>query len=201
MYIRYLKYVLRHKYYVMKECFELAKSRGVRSLYWRGIVHDLSKFLPDEFIPYARYFYGDYPSWNKVKFIPGWTSKTKEDVEKDFDIAWLKHQKRNKHHWQYWLLQEDDGGLKTLKMPEQYMLEMVADWHGAGMAIHGKKETDKWYEKNYLKMKLHIDTRNSVEWYIGMCFIWGMNDYEFAPKERLALEGLEETKWKWSAIK
>ena len=36
-----------------------------------------------------------------------YTGRTKEDVEHDFDVAWLHHQKRNKHHWQYWLLSPD----------------------------------------------------------------------------------------------
>ena len=54
MYYKYLQYVIKHKYYVMIECFKVG-------LYWRGLVHDMSKFRPSEFIPYARYFYGDYP--------------------------------------------------------------------------------------------------------------------------------------------
>jgi len=54
-YLQYLSYVLRHKWHVSLECFH-------HGLYWRGITHDLSKFLPDEFIPYARYFYGSYRS-------------------------------------------------------------------------------------------------------------------------------------------
>lgn len=46
---RYLKYILRHKYFVMVECFK-------RDLYWQGITHDLSKFSLQEFVPYMNSF-------------------------------------------------------------------------------------------------------------------------------------------------
>jgi len=59
-YLKYLKYVLVHKYYVFIECFKVG-------LFWRGIMHDMSKFFPDEFLPYARYFYGEYPGHKDYK--------------------------------------------------------------------------------------------------------------------------------------
>ena len=49
-YIAYLKYVLRHKRYVAQERFR-------EGMYWRAFVHDMSKFLPSEFIPYAKHFH------------------------------------------------------------------------------------------------------------------------------------------------
>jgi len=50
-YIKYLWYIVRHKYFVMVECW-------ARGLFWRGVSHDFSKLLPSEFVPYANYFYG-----------------------------------------------------------------------------------------------------------------------------------------------
>lgn len=47
----YLKYVLRHKYFVFREGLKL----GVPIL--SLILHDWDKFLPDEWFPYARTFY------------------------------------------------------------------------------------------------------------------------------------------------
>ena len=158
MYWRYLKYVLKHKWYVMMECFKMG-------LYWRGIMHDMSKFRPDEFIPYARYFYGDYEPWDKVKLhMPGPSySLSKEGVKEAFDAAWLKHQKRNPHHWQYWLLQNDTDGLQILEMPKKYALEMICDWIGAGLAITGKRDVWEWYEKNKDNMQLHPVTIHRVD--------------------------------------
>jgi hypothetical protein len=42
MIIKYLNYLLRHKWYVGIECFK-------KGLIWRGLVHDLSKFLQANF--------------------------------------------------------------------------------------------------------------------------------------------------------
>jgi hypothetical protein len=50
-FFKYLKYVIRHKWYVFLECCNLG-------IPFRGIFHDLSKFLPDEFFPYMNHFYG-----------------------------------------------------------------------------------------------------------------------------------------------
>lgn len=43
------------------------------------------------------------------------------------------------------------------------MLEMVADWIGAGIAITGKMEVWEWYKANRNNMTLHPETRNDVE--------------------------------------
>jgi len=137
-YIKYLNYVIRHKWYVFLECWKVG-------IIWQGITHDFSKLLPSEFFPYSIYFYGNGKN------------------DKEFDNAWLLHQKRNPHHWQYWLLYEDEGALKTLDMPLEYRKEMLCDWRGAGKAITGKDNTEKWYEINKNKMLLHRDTRNWVE--------------------------------------
>ena len=145
----YLKTVLRHKWFVFWECWRLAPnySRHKWALRWRGVVHDLSKFRPSEWGPYARYFYGQ-----------------KDDQA--FDLAWLCHQKRNPHHWQWWVLREDDGGTKVMEMPLVYMLEMVCDWRGAGRA-YGNADTLGWYEKNRENMRLGPETRAWVEHELG----------------------------------
>ena len=139
IYWKYLKYVLRHKYYVMIECFRIG-------LYWRGTMHDLSKFYPSEFIPYAQFFYGNYPSLSDIHGDArnSYTGKFKETVKTQFDFAWLKHQKRNPHHWQWWLLQNDTDGFVALDMSDDYINEMICDWIGAGMAITGKREYKEW---------------------------------------------------------
>lgn len=76
----------------------------------RGLLHDASKLKPSEWMPYANYFYGGpWPDWNQAKHqCPGYPyGRTRQGVESEFDVAWLHHQKRNKHHWQYWLLVKD----------------------------------------------------------------------------------------------
>jgi hypothetical protein len=47
----YAWYVLRHKWYVFRECCK-------RGIWLQGLIHDWSKLLPDEWGPYAGFFYG-----------------------------------------------------------------------------------------------------------------------------------------------
>jgi hypothetical protein len=160
---QYLKYVLRHKWYVFLWCCHYGIPLA-------GIVHDLSKFHPREWFPYVDYFYGGkYPErhYGDVRGALG-DKYTQPWVNARFDEAWNHHQKRNPHHWQYWLLQNDDGTTKVLEMPLRCCKEMLADWRGAGMAISGKDNTPQWYTKNRDKMILHPDTRQLVECELGL---------------------------------
>ena len=139
MFWKYLNYVIKHKWYVFVECCKLG-------IPLRGLLHDNSKFSLDEFIPYMKFFYG-----NKV-------------IEPAvFDLAWLKHLHRNKHHWQYWVLKEDDGGLIAMEMSKRYMKEMFADWIGAGIAITGADNLDVWYATACKTMLLHKNTKRWIE--------------------------------------
>lgn len=139
-FFKYLMYVLRHKWYVFRECAN-------HGIVWRGIVHDMSKFLPSEWFVYMRYFYVN-----------------KESNKHNFKLAFLKHQNRNPHHWQYWV----DSRNYAYAMPNVYAMEMICDWIGAGKA-QGKghpTEVKEWYDENKFDMKLHKQTRRLVEDYI-----------------------------------
>jgi len=156
-YLKYLNYVLRHKWFVFLECCMVGS-------YWQGITHDVSKLRPSEFIPYARYFYGDYPEYDeKLVYRCGHTGPFKEDIQRRFDKAWLYHIHRNPHHWQFWLLKEDDGPLKNIPIPMKYLKGMLADWRGAGRAITGKDNTPDWYKTNKENINLNGADRAWVE--------------------------------------
>jgi hypothetical protein len=150
-YLQYIWYLARHKWFVLLECWRVG-------LYWRGLKHDASKILPSEFIPYANFFYGRKPA---KRDSTGYYKPT-DTGDAAFDFAWLLHQKRNDHHWQWWLLPEDEGGVKILPMSPNARLEMLCDWRGAGRA-QGTPDTVKWYEANKHKLQLHPDTREWVE--------------------------------------
>ena len=152
--IGYGKYLLRHKWFVMVECFR-------HGMIWRGLVHDLSKFRTSEWLPYAQYFYLPNGQTRYSKSAKGYMHKIGEEAR--FDFAWLLHQKRNRHHWQWWVLPEDDGGTKTLDMPDKYIQEMVCDWIGASRAQGHGRDIKPWYEKNKDKMQRHPVTREYVE--------------------------------------
>lgn len=142
---------MHHKYFVFAEGLKLGVPLWI--LFW----HDWDKLLPDEFIPYARCFYK-----------PDGTGQYLESTA--FARAWMLHQHRNNHHWQYWLLTLDSGETKALHMPEVYRLEMMADWHGAGRAYKKPEDgawtpqdTVDWYEKGKATKQLHPMTRMWVE--------------------------------------
>jgi len=141
---QYLKYVLRHKWFVFQECLKL----GVPL--WIAILHDWDKFLPEMWFSYAACFYKSDGSNQYVETIA-------------YNQAWNGHAKRNKHHWQYWVLLEDEGKVIPLPMPDVYRREMLADWRGAGRAITGKDNTLSWYIDNFYKIKLHDDTRAWID--------------------------------------
>lgn len=137
--LKYLRYLILHKWHVGRACFR-------NGLYWQGIIHDWSKFLPSEWVAYADFFYGD------------------DIKDRDaFDRAWLLHQHRNPHHWQHWVLRNDNGTEVALAMPSKYALEMVCDWEGAGMVIAGTRDWPAWFEKNRGKMKLNPNTTLAIE--------------------------------------
>jgi len=147
--IQYALYVFKHK------CFVFVEACKLRILL-RGILHDLSKFLPDEWFPYAAHFYG------KARDEGKGYDRSHDLDDPAFNLAWLKHIHRNKHHWQYWLLQFDDGSARALPMPDKYRREMLADWRGAGRA-QGFTNTLEWYKRNKHNMILHPETRYWIE--------------------------------------
>jgi hypothetical protein len=136
-YWSYTKYLIKHKFFVFYAGMKYFPSIH---MFYRCIVHDLSKLSPLEFITYANCFYTQ--------------SGKSQYIETDaFNQAWNHHQKCNKHHWQYWQLKRDAGDVVNLKMPHIYVDEMLADWIGAGKAINGDwKNILKWFPANERKL-------------------------------------------------
>ena len=159
--LRYAWYLAKHKWFVFVACCGLGIPLA-------GIIHDWSKFLPDEWLPYARSFYG--PQYPKLLDIHGDernraldSGHYKEAIREAFDLAWLKHQHRNPHHWQFWVLREDSGKTKVLEMPDRYRREMLADWRGAGRAMGKGDDVRSWYRDHKGLMLLASETRAWIE--------------------------------------
>lgn len=113
-YLKYFKTICIHKWYVFIECCK-------QGIIWQGIIHDMSKFSPSEFIASARYFNGD-----------------KNDRE--YQYAWIHHKNHNKHHWQYWVdIDSETGEFILPNIPIKYMKEMYADMVGASKTYNRNK--------------------------------------------------------------
>ena len=145
IYWKYFKYVCEHKNNVFIECWKAG-------LYWRGFVHDLSKFLPSEFFPYAKFFM----ETNREKKY-----KKSDEDNMNFQRGWLLHQKRNKHHWNYWVSITRKNELIPLPMPEKYIKEMVCDWKGMSRVFGGS--WINYYKQNKKDMILHEFTIKKIQ--------------------------------------
>ena len=103
-------------------------------MYKQGLLHDLSKYTPQEFISSVKYFHGDK------------SPITYEKKELGYSKCWLHHKGRNKHHWEYWT-DRVSYELVSLEMPFNYMLESVLD----------KLAASKVYKKNEYTIDYPLD--------------------------------------------
>ena len=112
--------------------------------------HDHSKFQSNEYEAYDAYFYGGNKSY---------------EVVQNFKRAWLQHIHCNPHHWQHWVLINDDPneGEVILDMPYNYIVEMICDWWAFSWVKGDLAEIFGWYEKHKDYMKLSDKTRYTVE--------------------------------------
>lgn len=113
--------------------------------------HDASKTEVDEYDAYDAYFYGGNRSF---------------EVVNDFRRAWLNHIHRNPHHWQHWILINDDPGEGEimLDMPYQYIIEMICDWWAFSWNKDNLTEIFSWYDAHEDYIKLSKSTRKEVEY-------------------------------------
>lgn len=112
--------------------------------------HDTSKNDPLEYHAYDAYFYGRNKSHTVVE---------------NFNRAWLHHIHCNPHHWQYWVLINDDPkeGEVILDMDYNYIIEMICDWWAFSWKKGNLYEIFSWYREHRDYMKLSAKTRNTVE--------------------------------------
>ena len=130
--IKHFNTITKHKWLVFKLCCKAG-------LPWRGFVHDLSKYLPDEFWGSVKYYQG-----GKRSPIPI------QKQEEGFSDVWLHHRARNKHHVEYWY--DIDAPDKAPVMPYKYTVEMICDKLSASKVYAGKDWTNET-ELNYWKEK------------------------------------------------
>lgn len=148
--MNYAWLTLKHKWFVLLAGLRLDCS------WWRLLTHDLSKFSWAELPHYQRQFFGKKNQpWNFIR-------------------AWIHHQNRNDHHWEYWIPRTGHNRCEPaypdnvpVPMPQEAVLEMVADWMGASRAYEGRWPTPDnwpWLDKN-LKTVLersHFETGQRI---------------------------------------
>jgi len=144
-FIGHLNTINRHKAIVMKYCFKAG-------LYRQGLLHDLSKYTPSEFITGILFFQGDK------------SPNTAERAKYGYSKAWLHHKGRNKHHIEYWIDygQTGDKTMTGIEMPVNYVVEMFCDRIAACKVYNGESYTDadpyNYYKKSRPHYMIHPET-------------------------------------------
>ncbi len=152
---KHFKTITHHKLMVMRGCFSVG-------LYWQGLVHDLSKYMPSEFMVGARYYQGTQSPNNA------------ERRDKGFSSAWLHHKGRNKHHYEYWMdySAHNGKGIVPAEMPDRYVIEMFIDRVAASKNYNRQGYTDDMPLKYYLSGDagrfMHARTRKKLEFLLNM---------------------------------
>ena len=72
---------------------------------------------------------------------------------------------RNPHHWQYWVLINDEPkeGTILIEMPYPYIIEMICDWWAFSWIKGDLSEMFAWYKDHADYIKMHNNTRSIVE--------------------------------------
>ncbi len=143
--------ITHHKLVVMGGCFRVG-------LWKQGLLHDLSKYSWEEFRTGVLYYQGNR------------SPNAAEKEEKGFSRAWLHHKGRNKHHFEYWTDvsgKEDHWKIVGVKMPVNYLAEMVMDRIAASKIYQGKAYTDAspyvYFSRNKDYLTMHPETKDCLD--------------------------------------
>ena len=148
----HLRTVLIHKHEVFKAMCKCGMPI-------RGLLHDMSKFSPAEFITSVKYYQGTQSPINA------------ERKDKGYSMVWLHHKAHNKHHTQYWV-DLTNGNIIPVEMPWKYVVEYICDGIAAGKTYARNKGTE-WTDDNPLRhfnradnsSIIHPSTRAKIRFY------------------------------------
>ena len=162
-FLGHFKTITNHKLLVMKYCFKVG-------LYKQGILHDLSKYTWVEFSAGIKYYKGNV-SPNGI-----------QKLEEGYSTAWLHHKGRNKHHFEYWIdygIRAEEG-LKGMKMPKNYVVEMFIDRMCASKNYLKEKYTDssplEYYNARKEFYVIHKSSRELLECLLNKLAVDGEED-------------------------
>lgn len=140
----HLKTVCRHRHRVLWHCVKAG-------IPLRGILHDLSKFSPTEFIPGVKYYQGNRSPNEREREVRGYSQ------------AWMHHKGRNRHHYEYWTdYNPKTRRIEAVRMPRKYLVEMFCDRVAASKIYRGKDYRDSdpldYLLKGHALEAMHPDT-------------------------------------------
>lgn len=145
----HLSTVNRHRHMVMRHCVRAG-------IPLQGLLHDLSKYSPTEFLRGVWYFQGTR------------SPNEGEREEYGFSYAWMHHKGINRHHFEYWTDYDPvTRRMSPVKMPLKYVKEMFCDRVAASKIYGGENYTDSDPLNYFLRAKgrrmIHPDTSLLLE--------------------------------------
>ena len=143
-FIKHFCTVTRHRHKVFVHCLKVG-------IPMQGLMHDLSKYTPAEFIPGAKYYLG-YKSPTEA-----------ERADIGYSMAWMHHKGRNKHHFEFWTdYSPKTRKMEAVEMPIKYVKEMFCDRVAASKIYQGKDYTDdkpvSYFKNGNAKNVMHPET-------------------------------------------
>ena len=160
----HLRTVNQHRKMVLKHCIKA----GIPI---RGLLHDLSKYSPTEFIPGVLYYQGNRSPNEKEREISGYSK------------AWMHHKGRNRHHFEYWTdYSTVTKKMEAVPMPDIFIFEMFCDRVAASKIYNKEKYTDDMPLDYFLRARpkrlIADDTARKLEFLLTMLRGRG-EDYTF----------------------
>lgn len=168
----HLSTINHHKMEVMRLCFKVG-------LYKQGLMHDLSKYSPKEFISGVVFYTGDKSPNTTERRVTGKSE------------AWLHHKGRNRHHFEYWIDygQEPGSAMRGMKMPVKYVVEMFCDRVAACKTYYKENYNDsmpfEYFNKNRKHYMMHPETMELLGKMLIMLKRYGEEDTLAYIRERI----------------
>lgn len=147
-FFKHLHLVNKHRFIVFKLCCKCG-------LFWRGLVHDLSKYSPEEFWESVTYYNGHHSPIAECREINGYSK------------AWLHHKGRNKHHIEYWYDRENK---EQMNIPYKYVVESVCDKIAAAKCYKGKEYKPEMVLNHWLKWETLAPTNEKIDSFFTKVF-------------------------------
>ena len=145
----HFKTITKHRHKVIAHCVKAG-------IPWQGLLHDLSKYSPEEFLPGARYCTG---------------TRSPNEGEREtqgYSLAWMHHKGRNRHHFEYWTdYNPKTRRIEPVKMPLKYVAEMFCDRLAACKIYLGEDYKPdsalQYFLKGKSHRKIHPETSRLLE--------------------------------------
>ena len=147
--IKHFITITKHRHLVMKLCFKMG-------IYKQGLLHDLSKYSPTEFINSAKYYAGTH------------SPTITERQDKGYSDIWIHHKGRNKHHYEYWYdYSYKEEKYVPIKIPIQYVKEMICDRIAASKVYLKNKYTSssalEYFNRTTDGRDMHPETKELLK--------------------------------------